>query len=154
MKRRHILLGVLSAAALVFSGAPSMASATTTHSGAQHFLILENDDGPQVIVANGPIHASGVDVAVNNNRDRFEFPKGNVRIWHQAKTDHQSYDKKTCLTRFSETGVYEVLGGSGAYRGATGHGTYVLRGVGVGCSSNGPPTVFQLRIVAQGPISY
>jgi hypothetical protein len=155
MKRRHIIIGAVSAALLAIGGAAPAASASTTHSGIEHILILESGvNGPQVIIANGPIHAQGRDIAVSNNRDRFVFPKGNLAVWHQAKTSHQSFDPKTCLGTFSETGVFKVVGGSGRYDDATGHGTYTLHGYAVGCSQNKPPKVFQLTIKATGPISY
>ncbi len=155
MKRRHIVIGAMSAVLLAIGGAAPAAFAGTTHSGTEHILILEsNANGPEVVIANGPIHARGKDIAVSNNRDRFVFPQGELKIWHKAQTSKDSFDKKTCLETFSETGVFKVVGGTGRYSGATGHGTYTLHGRAVGCSQTKPPKVFQLTIKATGPISY
>jgi hypothetical protein len=156
MKRSHIVLGAACATVLAVGGVGSSASASPLHaSGTEHILILQSSaDGPQVVVANGPIHAGGVDVTVTNNRDRFVFARGDLKIWHHAQTSHNSYDPKTCLFRFSETGIFRVLGGTGAYAGASGQGTYTLHGLEVGCSQNQPPTVFELKISASGPLSY
>jgi hypothetical protein len=155
MKRRHIVIGAVSAVLLAVGGAAPAASANTTHSGTEHILILQTSDtGPQVIIANGPIHAQGRDITVNDNRDRFVFPKGNLAVWHKANTSHESFDPKTCLGRFTEKGVFTVLGGTGRYSHATGHGSYSLQGLFVGCAQNKPPTLFQLKINASGPLSY
>ena len=156
MKRGHIVLGAACAAVLAMGGVAPSASASTVHaSGTEHILILQSSaDGPQVVIANGPLHARGQDVTVTNNRDRFVFARGDLKIWHHAQTSHNSYDPKTCLARFSETGIYRVLGGTGAYAGAAGQGTYSLHGLSVGCSQNKPPSLFELKISASGPLSY
>jgi hypothetical protein len=158
MKRRHIVIGAVSAALLAVGGAAPAASAHSTHAahhGVEHILALQSGaNGPEVVIANGPIHAQGKDVSISNNRDRFVFPKGSLLIWHKAKTSHQSFDPKTCLGTFSESGVFKVVGGSGRYDDATGHGKYTLHGYAVGCAQNKPPKVFQLTIDATGPISY
>jgi hypothetical protein len=155
MKRRHIVIGAVSAVLLAVGGAAPAASAHSMHSGTEHILALQsNVNGPQVVIANGPIHARGYDVSISNHRDRFVFPKGSLSIWHTPTTSHSSFDPKTCLGTFSETGVFKVVGGSGRYDDATGHGTYTLHVYTVGCSQKKPPKVFQLTIKATGPISY
>jgi hypothetical protein len=158
MKHRHIILGALSAIALTIGGvAPFAAAGNGTHSGTQHFLLLQtgpDSGGPQALIANGPIHAAGKDVVLSNTLDRFVFPKGNVRVRHTPQSSHDSFDPVTCLGSFTETGVYKLVGGTGAYDDVSGHGTYTVRALFVGCSQTKPPTVFTLQIRAEGPISF
>lgn len=155
MKRRPLVLCVISALALTLGGIAPAFSAASSHSGTEHFLILSTSEvGSPPVIGTGPIHAAGTDVQVNNNRDRFVFPKGEVKIWHEAKASHQSFDPKTCLGTFSERGAYRVTGGTGAYTHANGDGTYNLKGYTFGCTPNDPSNLFSLTINAQGPLSY
>jgi len=159
MKRRRVILGALSAIALTIGGVAPFAAANNgpQHSGTQHFLLLQTDpnsNGPQALIATGPIHAAGKDVALTDTLDRFVFPRGNVRIKHTPQSSHDSFDPVTCLGTFTETGTYKLVSGTGAYDGVSGHGTYSLQAFFVGCSQTEPPSVFTLQIKAHGPISF
>jgi hypothetical protein len=155
VKRRHIVLGAISALALTIGGIAPAASATTSHSGTEHFLILQtNETSTPPVIGTGPIHAAGTDLQLNNHHDRFVFPRGALRIYHAAKASHQSFDPKTCLGTFTERGVYTVIGGTGAYSQATGHGSYHLTAYFFGCTQNDPNNVFSLTLHADGPLSY
>jgi hypothetical protein len=154
VKRRHIVLGAISALAITIGGIAPAASATTTHSGTEHFLILQTSEESAAVIGTGPIHAAGTDLQLNNHHDRFVFPKGALRIWHTAKASHESFDPKTCLGTFTERGVYTVLSGTGAYSHATGHGSYHLTGYVFGCTQNDPNNIFSLTLHADGPLSY
>jgi hypothetical protein len=56
-------------------------------------------------------------------------------------------------------GTYKLLGGTGAYKGITGSGTYKLSILGIGAKSGGkcsrtkPPVAFQQLIQASGPVT-
>jgi len=77
VKRRHIVLGAISALALTIGGIAPAASATTSHSGTEHFLILQtNETSSPPVIGTGPIHAAGTDLQLNNHHDRFVFPRG------------------------------------------------------------------------------
>jgi hypothetical protein len=156
VKRRHVVLSLISASALVVGGfAPSAIGVTTSTSGTEHFLVLsttESDSSP--MVANGPIHARGTDVAVTDNRDRFVFPDGVLRIHHVATSHRESFDPVTCLGRFSEKGTYTVIDGTKAYRNATGNGTYTVKGFFLGCTEGDPSNVTTVTIRASGPLSF
>lgn len=155
MKRRHIVLGAISALAITIGGIAPAASATTTHSGTEHFLVLQtSEQSAPPLIGTGPIHAAGIDLQLNNHHDRFVFPKGALRIWHTAKASNESFDPTTCLATFTERGVYTVLSGTGAYSHATGHGTYHLTGYFFGCTPDDPNNVFSLTLHADGPLSY
>lgn len=154
MKARSLLVPILGAA-LVFIGVAPSSAATMSHSGTQHFLIAQSGvDGPEIVVARGPISAVGKDIEASASKDRFVFSMGDLTVKHTAQTDHQTYNRKTCISRFSETGTFVVLSGSGSYRDASGWGTYVLHGFAIGCSKNRPPAVFEITIRAVGTVSY
>jgi hypothetical protein len=158
MKRHHVILGALSAIALTVGGvAPYAAADNNSHSGTQHFLLLETGvsaNPPQALIATGPIHAAGKDVVLSDTLDRFVFPKGNVRIKHTPQSSNDTFDPVTCLGTFTESGTYQLVSGTGAYDHVRGHGTYTVQASFVGCDQNGPPTVFTLQIKAHGPISF
>lgn len=155
MKRHHLVLGLISALTLTVGGAVPGAAAARSHSGIEHFLVVQTSDtGSPPIIGKGPIHAAGTDVQVNDSRDRFVFPQGALRIRHHAKASHESFDPKTCLGTFSERGVYTVTGGTGAYSHVTGHGRYKVQGYFIGCDENDPSNVLSVTIRAHGPLSY
>ena len=155
MKRHHLVLGLVSALALTVGGAVPGVAASGGHSGIEHFLVVQTSDvGSPPVIGQGPIHAAGTDVQVNDNLDRFIFPKGALRIRHQAKSSQQSFDPKTCLGTFSERGVYKITAGTGAYRHVSGHGRYTVQGYFIGCTDNDPSNVTSIVIKAHGPLSY
>ncbi len=158
MKLHRSILAATTAVLLSIAGAAPIASAHTAqarHHGTQHFLAIGTDvNAAPVLIANGPIHAAGTDVVINNSRDRFVFPKGNVIITHHPETSNNTFDPTTCLSTFTERGTYKLVGGSGAYAHVSGHGTYVAQGYFVGCDQNSPPTVVTFTIKAHGPISF
>ena len=114
----------------------------------------EESGGP--IAATGPIHAKGKDVVIDDTKDRFKFPDGNVVIKHKPDKggSAESFDPVTCLFTFTEHGTWKTVSGTGAYADVQGSGTYRFIGQGFGCNQNKPPEVFILRIVAKGPLSY
>jgi hypothetical protein len=153
MKIRRFVIGATAAVLITVGGFIPTASASGG-SGTEHFLALQTDvNGPQLVFGRGPVHAAGKDVTVNNNRDRFVFPDGVIVVEHHAQSSHQSSDPKNCLFQYRETGVYTLVGGTGAYAHVSGHGTYVVNVITVGCNPNKPPTSFLLTIRAHGPIS-
>jgi hypothetical protein len=163
--RMHNARPSLVVLAIVLLGAflviPSSATAEDQHgghNGIQRFTFLGTDptdqDTPNTVVANGPIHAKGTVTTLSDTEDVLTFPQGTVTITHEAKTSNDSFDPVTCLFRFSERGTYKVTGGTGAYDDASGRGNYRVKGLGVGCDENAPPEVFMIRIFAKGPIHF
>jgi hypothetical protein len=153
----------LAVLAIVLLGAflvvPSSATAGDGHGGhsrIQRFTFLGTDPSregtPATVVANGPIHAKGTDAVISETKDVLTFPDGTISLTHDPKSASEGFDPATCTFRFTERGTYKVTGGTGAYAGATGHGKYRVKGIGVGCDENAPPEVFMLRIFAKGPI--
>ena len=84
--------------------------------------------------------------------DRFVFRNGSVKVRHHATSTHQRHDRVTCYGTFTQIGRYRVVGGTGAYAGASGHGSFVVRARFVGCSQHRAPRLFQLVLRARGPL--
>jgi len=107
--------------------------------GAQQFrVVIAGPDNAQqsTVVASGVLNATGKDVEVSatasSGVDRFVFPHGSLRISHTRHQHSESFDPRSCTARFSESGTFKVVGGTGAYVGASGGGTYQLHGTFMG----------------------
>ena len=146
---------VLGAAAFSAVGANIPVSAASGTSGTEHILEVQTSATATTapIAASGPIHAHGTDFQLQNNKDRFAFPKGDLFITHSRTSGSQTFDKVTCAGKFTENGIYKVTGGDKAYAGASGHGTYSLVAYFFGCNPKQPPQVFSLVLQAAGPLN-
>lgn len=124
------VIRILAVAAISLIGTATSASATAT-TGNQTFTGYEtgnqgNFQGftSSLNVANGIINAVGHDVAqypdmANFDRDDFVFPRGT--LFTEIQTDSPaSIDPRTCFGQGPLTGIANIVGGSGAYQGATG----------------------------------
>jgi hypothetical protein len=140
------------------SSATGQSATTAATQGHQRFLLISTNPSKEggTIAGFGPIHAKGTDVVVNDHRDLFKFPAGNVVIRHRAAKGgtHQSHDAKTCYFRFSERGTWTAVSGTGAYAKVDGGGHYRLLGQGFGCDQHQPPKVFSVTIRARGQLRY
>ena len=140
------------ASALAVGGAVAHAASSVPTEFIQ--FLSSDPNGNPVVVANGPIHTHGTDLALDAHHDRITFPKGTLLVRHSAVSQHASFDRATCYGRQTESGTYTVNGGSGAYAKASGRGIYRLVAQFVGCSHTQPPKVFMLQIRAEGPLSF
>jgi hypothetical protein len=135
LKRAAVSVLAVGAVAVVWAGA---ATGTT---GSQRFSISGSNTGGSVW-ASGPIAGSGRDVVMGGNTDKFVFAAGSVTVNHQATSQNQTMDPRSCLGRFTESGNYQLVSGTGAYRGVSGSGTYSARGVTRGCTSQAKTRYF------------
>ena len=121
IKRLAVSVVAVGAVAVAWAGS------ATGLSGSQRFSISGTDTGGTVY-ASGPISGSGRDKVLGENADKFTFAKGSVLVSHHATSQNQSFDPRTCLGQFTESGTYSLSSGTGAYKGVTGSGTYSARG--------------------------
>ena len=140
------------------SSATGQSATTAATQGHQRFLLISTNPSKEggTIAGFGPIHAKGTDVVVNDHRDLFKFPAGNVVIRHRAAKGgtHESHDAKTCYFRFRERGTWTAVSGTGAYAKVDGGGHYRVLGQGFGCDQHQPPKVFSVTIRARGQLRY
>ena len=145
----------LATASMVVTGALAASATTTT----EHFQIVTTNPATNKypLIAYGAITAHGTDIEGSHNLARFVFSNGTLKIKHSNGKGTQHFNPRTCLLQINQRGTYKVLGGTGAYRGASGHGTYHLQIVGIGakvggkCSQRAKPVAFQQIIQASGP---
>lgn len=97
------------------------ASAATS---AQHFTILAQGDSEQTLIATGAFFAVGHADTVDDNNDVFVFPDGTFMVNHPQTGGSDSFNDTTCIGTSTFTGTYSFSGGTGAYDGITGSGTY------------------------------
>ena len=109
------------------------------------------------VIASGVVTAGGVD-HLGNKTDTLVFPKGSFKVAHVGK-DKQGVNPKTCLFTAIGKGTFKISGGTGAYKGITGSGTYklnilaILAGSSGKCSQTKPPVSFQEIVNATGQVS-
>ena len=112
-------------------------------SGSQRFTIRFTGTNSGIVYASGPISGTGRDRSINENTDRFIFKNGSVTVNHQPTSHSESFDPRSCSGSVRETGNYQLAGGTKKYAGASGNGTYSLRGTvrsqrtSKGCSERG-----------------
>ena len=123
--------------ALLLTSVSATASATTSR---QHFTVVGIGEEDQLehprVVAAGVLNGVGTDVVLGDEedpetgtltlRDQFVFPEGSLFVTATGPI-HYSFDARTCVRINTFSGKYQITGGTGAYEGATGHGTYFGR---------------------------
>lgn len=157
--RTRLTLAAVVAALLGAFLLPHAALGLGGHHGraAQHQRFIGLGTNPtsktQTVLGFGAIHARGTDKILSATKDKFVFPKGALLVTHKRGAHHQTTDKKTCYLNEHESGTFTITGGTGAYAGASGSGTYSASVVAVGCNQNKPPSVFMIQIHAAGSIT-
>jgi hypothetical protein len=164
-RKRTAVFAMTGAAAAAITGiglagpagaSPASPAAVT---GTEHVQIMTTSATSPVAstIVWGPVTAAGVD-HMGNTVDTIVFPGGTWRVRHSNGTGPQSFNPKTCLLLVNQHGTFKVLGGTGKYRGISGHGTYKISIVAIGakvkgvCSQTRPPVAFQQVVDASGPI--
>jgi hypothetical protein len=153
--RRSIVKAAVAAVAVLAATATGITVASAAGSTpTEHVTFLQTHaSGDPVVIAQGPVHARGKDIAVSPRKDRLVFPNGNLIVRHsRVGKAFDSFDPTTCYGRHRERGTYRIVRGTGAYRGAHGRGIYRLHIHFVGCSQTKPPKLFELVINASGPL--
>lgn len=158
------------ALALVVLPIAALAGPANAESGPQTFRLFfvgsfvagASNAGP--VFATGPITASGS--AVNSGfvvdefgqfvgSNQLRFDQGTIFVDFEGQLDSFSVDPRTCVTRITGHGTWEVGDASGAYEGTTGSGTFtndvtlIGRRTATGCSTQ---TTEVSRITLEGEV--
>jgi len=120
------------------AGASPLAARAAAVSGTEHFQIMSTSTTSlnAGVIVYGAFTASGVDhessSTANTATDRFTFAGGSFKVTHTGKGGTQTFNSKTCLFVLSQPGIYTLSGGTGTYKGISGHGTFKLSVIGLG----------------------
>lgn len=151
MKR---VIACLAAGTAAFLGFSSAAWAAT---GSETLTFFGRGDEPVTIVASGPITGVGQSIETGPDTETDVFAQGTVNVVHPVASETDTFDPVACLVRATFSGTYTVTGGTGAFAGATGQGTFtgefvgVLRRTADGCSEE-PVDSFSV-VHASGPLT-
>jgi hypothetical protein len=162
--------GTAAAAAVMGLTLPAGASPAVPHSaalvtGIEHFQLLGTSatSNRLNILAWGPFSATGTDFESTSNSatgtDVAKVNGGSFKITHTFKSEKQSFNPKTCFLSVVGKGTYKLSGGTGAYKGLSGSGSFTLtvyaiaartkKGV---CNENANPIGYQQVVNAAGPV--
>jgi hypothetical protein len=162
--RHHAL--AISAMTCIATLAPAGIAAAAPHdrlAGTETIVMtsqtLNGIDLPSHVSATGPIRGAGtetqtyIDTADGETvQFTWHFPAGNVT--GDAIEDYAlSFDPTSCTAQATGTGTWTITGGTGAYAGATGSGSFADRGTLVGArdrngACQGPDSGVEPKIAA------
>lgn len=170
MKR---LIAIAAAALSLVLAASSAASASTAGHKRGIEVIFGSTTSLAVIEANVPVvplRAYGVvrtrgSIALSgptNGTSSLLFRAGKLTVKHKQTSTQSGFNAKTCVLSQAQAGVYTVVGGTGKFYGATGHGKYRvsfylkaprLKNGKCNTSQSAPPVSGKIMFLAYGPLS-
>lgn len=124
--------------------------------GTEHFTFMSTSVTADKfnVIATGAFTAGGTATPLAAS-DTLKFPNGTIKL--TGKNTGQpllSANTKTCYEHLSQRGTYTLAGGTGAYAGITGSGTFTLNIHEVGPIVNGTcDTHTAKRVATQGVIT-
>jgi hypothetical protein len=169
---KRVLAIAASALSLVLAASSAAsASAAADRSGTE--VIAGSTTNLAIIISNTtvvPVQASGVVNSVgtvplsgpSNATSSLNFRAGKLTVHHKQTSSKQSTNLKTCVVSQAQGGVYTVVGGTGQFRGATGHGTFKvaftitfprLKNGKCNTSAKAVPVSGKISFLAFGPLS-
>jgi hypothetical protein len=128
-----VLLSLVALASAEPAGAQQVPQRFTIYSAN-----IANKDAPMLVAASGPI--SGIGLVTTSDAPgavpiTLALPKGKVFLSAQGDFRWKP-DFATCTATRDIRGTYTITGGTGAYRSATGKGTFREHGAGIGARSS------------------
>ena len=125
-----LLIGVVS----VLCAGSASAAAPAPQKIEAWFLTVGRSDKPVHVVAKGPVHGVGFATQIEKhvgkkdvNYVTLHFDRGTVRLTAAERLTWK-IDVKRCVGHADGGGTYTITGGTGAYVGATGKGTFTTVG--------------------------
>lgn len=153
--------------ALVLWMLPASEAMAATSAGPQSFTVVQIGEADGSVYAAGPIRGVGRDVVLSEEEngpgttvdftDQFLFERGSVTI-HGTGDVTGAFDQQTCVGRRHLTGNFDLQGGTGAFTGAAGRGTwtgdvtFVLRRDVHGCTDEEAVSLVVFRFVGSSSV--
>lgn len=138
-------------------------SARSAVTGTEHFQLVGTSGTSSTghVIAYGVFTGAAAVDHMGKTAAKFVFSNGSFKVTHKyGKGGTHSFNQKTCLVQVSEPGTYTISGGTGKYKGITGHGKFTFTLLAIGakngqgkCVHNKPPVEFQVIIHASGPVT-
>jgi hypothetical protein len=150
-------------AGLVVAGpagaSPVAASSPAAVSGTEHIQIMTTSGTATTasVIVWGVFTAAGIDHE-GNTVDTLVLPGGTVKVRHPGGGGPGTFNSKTCLLTANEKAPYTLAGGTGKYKGITGHGTATVSIVAIAakvkgaCSQTRPPVAWHQVIAGTGSV--
>ena len=147
------------------AGASQVAARPAAVKGAEHFQLITTSatSNTLAVVSYGVDTMAGTDHEGNSNTDTatdtLVYPKGTFKVTH---TGPQTFkvNSKTCFFSAPSKGTIKISGGTGAYKGISGKGTYSASVIGIlaktktgACNENANPVAFQEVINASATVT-
>lgn len=177
MTRIHVLRPAaflafaLALAAAIVAGTAAASGAARAKPVPQRFTLLSANVGgkdvPMAVEAAGQINGIGTETQTDKetpggqtNYATLHFAHGTVRLRAPEQFGWKA-NLRTCTATASGGGRFTIEGGTGAYRGATGKGSFTAHGILIGARSksgkclgeNAPPAANYVTVKAVGTIS-
>ena len=155
---------LLALSAVLVLGAPSPAVAVSGAQDFELFVIGRGPTPPGRVVASGVITDAGTarQISLVPNPDGtvtgtniYSFDDGDLIVQFTGAPTSLEFDPVRCITYFTAAGTFVILGGTGAYSGASGSGTFTSEGRTIltrTASGCGPPSYEITRVHDVGTI--
>jgi len=145
------------------SAAPAPVSAHPAATGTEHFQLVATATTSRTghAIAYGVVTGAATVDHMGKDAAKFVFSNGSFKLSYKSGTGGtHSLNAKTCLAQVSQPGTYTISGGTGKYKGISGHGTFTFRLLAIGaknsqgkCVHNEAPVAFQVIIHGSGPVT-
>jgi hypothetical protein len=131
-----VIAGVVDATGIAAASAATRPASAV--SGTEHIQVVSSSPGaPASAIAYGVFTAGGVAHLGNARIGTLVLQGGTITLSHTPGQGTHHFSPRTCLSSVSQPGTYKIVGGTGRFKGITGHGTYRLTFMMVGAKVNG-----------------
>lgn len=139
---RPTALAVATGFALAVLPGVAHADSRPTSVAAERFLlVLAGVPGSSgTVIATGAITDTGTITPADGDVETFTFPDGTLRLTTSTTTQVELPRPPLCVTRFTSTGTWQVLDGTGRFAGASGSGRSTDSGATIGPALDGACT--------------
>ncbi|MBV9817498.1 MAG: hypothetical protein JOZ07_04020 [Solirubrobacterales bacterium] len=150
---RTRLAGISAATLVAIAVAGGPAAASVGFSGTEHFTFVSTATGNSnrsSAILTGAFVDGGTAILPGKGKATLALRKGKIfaQPSNQSKAK-MTVDKTACYATFSQSGKVKLTGGTGAYAGITGHGSFKSVGSLVGPFKNGKCDVNASPVAAQ-----